>query len=1457
MNQLARSMSRVLTPSRLRNLAARRHSKGLRPLLEGLENRTVLSSVTWVGSNGGDWDTATNWSPVGVPTATEDVVISPSSAETIVHGMNQSDSMLSLTTNSNATLNVVQGSLKIGADKSILSGPVSVALGTTLSVATGASLAINSTLTDSGTLSFAASDAVTFSASQISVYGTMTATGDTFTNTYATSTIQVYAGGELKATNSSFNLSQVGWAEKSVMGASDLTGDTFAGSGYATSLSLPYGDVQDLANNAAFGAIDILDDTLPSGGSLTLSAIGGGSALQYIFPNGFTAASGGAINVGAGVKVLVGGTLTDSGTLSFAATDAVTFSASQISVYGTMTATGDTFTNTYATSTIQVYAGGELKATNSSFNLSQVGWAEKSVMGASDLTGDTFAGSGYATSLSLPYGDVQDLASNAAFGAIDILDDTLPSGGTLTLSAIGGGSALQYVFPNGFTAASGGAINVGAGVKVLVEGTLTDSGTLSFAASDAVTFSASQISVYGTMTATGDTFTNTYATSTIQVYAGGELKATNSTFNLSQVGWAEKSVMGASDLTGDTFAGSGYATSLSLPYGDVQDLANNAAFGAIDILDDTLPSGGTLTLSAIGGGSALQYVFPNGFTAASGGAINVGAGVKVLVGGTLTDSGTLSFAASDAVTFSASQISVYGTMTATGDTFTNTYATSTIQVYAGGELKATSSTFNLSQVALAQGSVLKSGDLAGDTFSGSGYSTPLSLPYQDVQDLGGNAAFGAVDILADTIPSGGELTLNPIPGGAAASYVFPSGFTVSAGGALVVGTSVNLLIESTLTDGGLLIFASGDVVSFSAATIAVNGTMTATGDTFTNTYATSTIQVNSGGNLNASNNIFGLSSLNLTSGSSGQLATDVFNTTLNINSGTTAGVTGNDFTNGKVAASGNPNATITLTNNYWGTTTPAQIAAKITSTGPTVSYTPFLSAASPLGTATVVVATSTTATYNANASQSVTLTASLTSGSAKPGAGTVTFVLVNGTSMIGDPVTAAVSGGSASTTILLPAGTQGGTDTILAIYNGTASYIGSIDASHTVTVNPAATTTAAAAAADTYNSLGAQTVNLGATVTSSGGTVNQGTETFTILTGSTPVGSPVTVNVVNGAAGATYSVPAGTSAGTYTVKAVYNGTADFKASSDTAHSLTVAAAATTTASVNTSTTYGASSRTVALTAAVTGTAGTVAQGTVTFTILSGSTTIGSPVSASVSGGSASANYTLPAGLAGGTYTIKAAYSGGTDFGTSSDSSHTLTVGAAATTTAAKSVTITYSSSAQAVTLSATVTSSAGTVGEGSETFTVLNGTAVIGAATTGNVAGGSVSVSYTIPAGTAVGAYTIKAVYNGTAEYLTATDTSHVLTINSATAAIPAAAAAVAIADPAPSVTVAAPAAPAPAATTPGTTVDVAAARRRRTRCTGRPPGSTAARSRCARPRPRCTRGPVAACWSRIGASSP
>jgi uncharacterized protein len=114
------------------------------------------------------------------------------------------------------------------------------------------------------------------------------------------------------------------------------------------------------------------------------------------------------------------------------------------------------------------------------------------------------------------------------------------------------------------------------------------------------------------------------------------------------------------------------------------------------------------------------------------------------------------------------------------------------------------------------------------------------------------------------------------------------------------------------------------------------------------------------------------------------------------------------------------------------------------------------------------------------------------------------------------------------------------------------------------------------------------------------------------------------------------------------------------------HDMTVAYykfpnAATTTTVSDASAVFSASAQTVVLSANVTTAAGTVNEGTVTFTVRDASNTvIGSPVVGNVSGGVATANYTLPGGTAPQSLTITGEFSGGTLIAPSSDTA-TLSV----------------------------------------------------------------------------------------------------------------------------------------------------------------------------------------------------
>ncbi|HEY6273709.1 MAG TPA: Ig-like domain-containing protein, partial [Terriglobales bacterium] len=105
-------------------------------------------------------------------------------------------------------------------------------------------------------------------------------------------------------------------------------------------------------------------------------------------------------------------------------------------------------------------------------------------------------------------------------------------------------------------------------------------------------------------------------------------------------------------------------------------------------------------------------------------------------------------------------------------------------------------------------------------------------------------------------------------------------------------------------------------------------------------------------------------------------------------------------------------------------------------------------------------------------------------------------------------------------------------------------------------LGPAPTSVAGSSETVTF-SLAAQTVTLSAMVSGASGQVDGGTVTF-IVTG---VGNPVTSQpVVNGAVSAALTIPGGTAAGSYSIQAVYTGTAAFSPSADATQSLTISRA---------------------------------------------------------------------------------------------------------------------------------------------------------------------------------------------------------------------------------------------------------------------------------------------------------
>lgn len=326
----------------------------------------------------------------------------------------------------------------------------------------------------------------------------------------------------------------------------------------------------------------------------------------------------------------------------------------------------------------------------------------------------------------------------------------------------------------------------------------------------------------------------------------------------------------------------------------------------------------------------------------------------------------------------------------------------------------------------------------------------------------------------------------------------------------------------------------------------------------------------------------------------------------------------------------------------------------------------------------------------------------------------------------------------------------------------TVSGGGAIDSglhSNTVSTTVLQGTTTTVANASVPFSTASQNVTLSATVSSAGGTVNSGTVTFALV-GVSGAASVTSGTVTNGNASVSYTVPANTAAGTYEISATFNPGGAFAGSGDTTHSLTVTNAGTTVVAANASPTFSNAAQNVTLSATVTSASGVVNSGSVTFTVngIVGSAT------GNVVNGAASASFSLPAGTASGSYEISATYNAGPNLANNSDTTHAVNILPAQTTTTAGNASVPFSAANQNVTLSATVTSGAGTVNSGTVTFAVSS-IANSSSVTSGTVTNGNASVSFVVPAGTPSNSYQIVATYNQSLNYVGSSDTSHTLTV--------------------------------------------------------------------------------------------
>jgi RHS repeat-associated protein len=375
---------------RSRRRAQRPRFRGFRPMVEMLEDRTLLSTVNYIGPNNGDWDTAANWQDQTdlsnhVPTASDDAVIN--TAVNVLHATTATDSANSLSLASGATFNLSAGSLTLP----------------TFSVATGATLKLSG-----GTL--------TLSTAGVSseIDGTLNMAGGTLTGSG-----NVDIG---SPTNSSLTGSML-WSGVSSMTGAGIT-TIHSGSGLTINATANFDTGRSLNNDGAinWSAGNI---TISHGASLTNQADG-------TFNDEVASAGWGIYNAFGGTPASFtnAGTFNAIGTVAYSSYIAVPFSST-----GSVTVTSGTLNLQGGGSASGVFTvGGTLDFTQTAFTLA----AASSVTGigtvrfyGNDAT--TVAGTYNASATTIGTGEV-DFNSPATTQYLNFGGGTLGGSGTFTFN---------------------------------------------------------------------------------------------------------------------------------------------------------------------------------------------------------------------------------------------------------------------------------------------------------------------------------------------------------------------------------------------------------------------------------------------------------------------------------------------------------------------------------------------------------------------------------------------------------------------------------------------------------------------------------------------------------------------------------------------------------------------------------------------------------------------------------------------------------------------------------------------------------------------------------------------------------------------------------------------------------------------------------------------------------------
>jgi RHS repeat-associated protein len=800
--------------------------------LERLEDRTLLSTVTWGLAGSGYWDVAANWQGGKAPGSGDNVVISTALAATITIKSGDNVSITSLSTDADDTLAITGGTLTL-ASTSPLSGPLAMTGGTLTASGAAAVVTASGMTTVSGASLFATGGG------SLSLPGLTSYTSSTITTLQADGAgsvldlsfltaitqsdyahINATRGGEVKLSALTSLSSPGNYLQIVDTGGSTLL-DTNVTSLSKVTITTDGTDLHVADSWTQFtggqltvtggsyslaGLTDVDNSSLivQSGGSLslpgmasytsstitTLQADGTGSVLDLSFLTAITQSDYTHINATKGGDVKLGAltSLSSPGnSLQIVDSGGSTLLDSSLTSLNKVTITTDGTDQHVADSWIQ-FTGGQLTVTGGSYSLS----------GLTDVDNSSlFAQSG--GSLSLP-------------GLASYTSSTIT-----TLQADGTGSVLDLSFLTAITQSDYTHINAtkGGDVKLGALTSLSSPGnSLQIVDSGGSTLLDSSLTSLNKVTITTDGTDLHVADSWIQ-FTGGQLTVTGSSYSLS----------GLTDIDNSSlFAQSG--GSLSLP-------------GLASYTSSTLT-----TLQADGTGSVLDLSFLTAITqsnythinATKGGKVNLNAltslssagnnlqiidsGTSMLVTGSLTSLGgvTLNTDNTDAQLASSWTTFTNGSLTVTAGTLVlpsmTTFAGSSMHLSAGTGLNFPVLTHG--SVALTNGtSVTVQGTLVALPATGSSGGTINVPPSQG---------------LLFTLTNSGTLTNTTINVGQGTFLGLPGG-TYAGGSLFNVGQNATVtLAGGTYTGGATFRVGAGATIDLTGGqTTRFGGTFTGIG----------------------------------------------------------------------------------------------------------------------------------------------------------------------------------------------------------------------------------------------------------------------------------------------------------------------------------------------------------------------------------------------------------------------------------------------------------------------------------------------------------------------------------------------------------------------------------------------------------------------------------------------------